>query len=52
MAGSARRAGSMAACSAISFFDYRLPNIVSTPAFPGGRPSRGMDGDLNRWCLI
>src|SRR5687767_10399593 len=25
--------------TAISFFDYRLPNIVSTPAFPGGRPA-------------
>jgi len=25
--------------TAISFFDYRLPNIISTPAFPGGRPA-------------
>jgi arabinogalactan oligomer / maltooligosaccharide transport system permease protein len=23
----------------ISFFDYRLPNVVSTPAFPGGKPA-------------
>lgn len=25
--------------TAISFFDYRLPNVVRTPAFPGGKPA-------------
>jgi arabinogalactan oligomer / maltooligosaccharide transport system permease protein len=25
--------------TAISFFDYRLPNVVHTPAFPGGKPA-------------